>query len=99
MDNDTKEILKIVRENNKILRGMRSGQRWSSFFQWIYWFVIIGSVLGAYYYVQPMLEPLIGAYDSIVDNIDSVKGSLNDVNNSMVIPKDAIEQIKNTLEF
>ncbi len=50
------ELLELTRENNKILRSMRRTQRVSSFFTFVYWMVILGSILGTYYYFQPTIQ-------------------------------------------
>ncbi|MDO8572937.1 MAG: hypothetical protein Q7S11_04205 [bacterium] len=62
MDSDLKKLaeenLEISRENNKILRSMRSASRWGSVFRIFYWVIIVGSMLGAYYYFQPFIQVL-----------------------------------------
>lgn len=45
----------LVEENNNILRKMRRAGRWSAVFRIIYWVLIIGLGLGAYYALQPYL--------------------------------------------
>jgi hypothetical protein len=42
----------------------------------VYWFVIIGSSIGAYWFVQPYINQLIGVYSGAQSNLDSVKGFL-----------------------
>lgn len=59
MDTDSQkmeELLELTRENNKILHGMRRTQRWSSFFTFAYWMIILGSIFGVYYYFQPTIK-------------------------------------------
>lgn len=48
----------LVEENNKILRKLRSAQRWDRVIKYGYWVVVIVLTLGAYYFVQPYLEAL-----------------------------------------
>ncbi len=50
------ELLELTKENNKILRSMRSTQKWSSFFTFVYWAIILGSIFGTYYYFQPTIN-------------------------------------------
>lgn len=73
------ELLEITRENNKILRGMRRSQRLSSFFSLIYWAVILGSILGTYYYFQPTIQKymkILQASESILQNFEKSIGSV-----------------------
>lgn len=46
---------KLAEENNSILRGIRRSNRWSTLFRVIYWLVLVGLGLGAYYALQPYL--------------------------------------------
>lgn len=89
------EILSLTRENNKILRGMRRSQRVSSFFQFIYWLVIIGSVFGAYYYIQPMIEPFMQIIDKTMSDIQGVKDGFEGIGNNINISTDKISEILN----
>jgi hypothetical protein len=62
----------LVKENNKILRGIRSSNRWSTIFRVIYWLIIIGLGVGAYYALQPYLMSAIG----IINKGQSILNSL-----------------------
>ena len=65
MDSETRDqigkILELTEENNKILRKMRRSILWGRIFHTLYWVIIIGISIGAYYYVQPYLENMIKA--------------------------------------
>lgn len=63
----------MIEENNKILRSMRSHQRWGSFFTAIYWILIIGSFVGAYYYFKPVLDAFGSSFGEIQKSIDGLK--------------------------
>ncbi|MCE9585079.1 hypothetical protein K8Q94_00440 [Candidatus Nomurabacteria bacterium] len=62
MDPESKKMLEetyaIVSENNKILRKMRSAQRWASIMRYLYWFVIIGLGVGSFYFIQPYVDQM-----------------------------------------
>ncbi len=76
MDKETREL---IEENNKILRRMQSHQRWGSFFQTIYWIFIIGSFIGVYYYLKPVLNAFgtsFGEIQKTVQNLKNIGGSL-----------------------
>ena len=68
----TEELLKLTRENNAILKGMRRSQRWHTFFQAIYWIAALGLVVASYKYVQPYLESVMATYAKIQDTINSI---------------------------
>jgi len=81
VDTETKKLieegLELARENNKILRRMRRGQRISSIFRLFYWLMILGIALGAYYYIQPFFSQAQKAYQNISEEL----GNLPDVSN------------------
>ncbi len=74
------ELLELTKENNKILKKLLSSLRWSRAMRIFYWVIIIGIALGAYYYVQPYIEGLIGAYQSIGAGMQSLNETLGTVN-------------------
>ena len=89
-----KRIAKQVEKNNDILRGMRSAHRWSSFFKFIYWAVIIISGLVLWQFIQPILDDLSKAMDSISQAKDSLGNSVNGVTNSLSDLQNLLGKIK-----
>ncbi len=73
-------IAKNVEENNQILHAMRRAQRWATVWRAIYWTLIIGSTIGAYWIIQPYINQLLGVYGGAKSNLDTVKGLLNSYN-------------------
>ena len=77
MDSESKKLLEetlaLTQENNKMLHLMRRSQFWSNVVRGIYWVFIIGTALGAYYYIQPYLEQLLNAYVSASETLNSIK--------------------------
>ncbi len=77
MNPQDKELLQksydLSLENNKILRGIRSSNRWGRFFHFVYWVIIIGVSLGAFYYLQPYVKVLSDAYATIQGDIKNVQ--------------------------
>jgi hypothetical protein len=51
----------LTEENNAILRKMRRSSRWQLAFQIFYWVLIIGLTFGAFYFIQPYINSLMGA--------------------------------------
>ena len=68
------QIADLSEENNRLLRKIRNTGRWSLAYNLIYWIVIIGISLGAYYYIQPYIDQLQGVYSG-------AKGTVKDVQN------------------
>ena len=67
-----KRSIVLAEENNDILRGIRSSMRLARFMTVLYWVIIIGISFGAYYFVQPYLQQLLGVYGGAKSNIDTV---------------------------
>lgn len=78
---------KLVEENNEILRSMRRMSRISGAFRILYWVVIIGVSVGAYYVIQPYIESMIGLYtgaqSAIQGNISTAQ-NITDTLNSLL---------------
>ena len=55
----------MTMENNEILRKIRRSMFWSRVVKIIYLLLIAGLTLGAYYYVQPYIEGMVGAYQGV----------------------------------
>lgn len=66
------ETLTLSKENNKMLRKMYSIARWARVARIIYWLVLVGASIGAFYYVQPYLEQLLSVYTGIQDGVQKV---------------------------
>ncbi len=67
---------KLSLENNDLLRKIRRSNTMSSIFRAIYWVVIIGASVGAYYYVQPYVDPMMKIYSDIMANAQNLPNLL-----------------------
>jgi hypothetical protein len=56
------EMKKLVIENNSMLKKLVFYQKWNQIYRIVYWLIIILSAIGAFYFVQPLLSSLSGAY-------------------------------------
>ncbi len=65
-----KRAVALSEENNDILRSMQRSQRITRFIRIVYWVVIIGSTIGAFYLIQPYIDSLKDAYGSASDIIN-----------------------------
>lgn len=59
------ETKELVEENNKILKSMRRNARFGALARIVYWIVILGIGVGAFYYVKPYVEQLMKVYESV----------------------------------
>lgn len=85
------KLLKIVEENNEILKGIRRSNRFSLLIKSIYWFVIIGLSIGAFYFVQPYVNFMGNAL-----GIDTNKSS--DSQNTQSSSSDSIKLLQDLLK-
>lgn len=69
----------LAEENNDMLRSMRRSMRISRIIGILYWVVIIGSAVGAYYFIQPYLELVAGAYGDARSTVDEGVGGINEI--------------------
>lgn len=63
----------LLEKNNKILKTIQSTMRTRTVFSIIYWMIIIGSMFGLYYYFQPVLTSIQGAYEELLAIPDKLK--------------------------
>jgi hypothetical protein len=68
MDPESKKLLEetltLEQENNKMLRSMRNSMRWARIMTVIYWLLIIGISVGAFYFLQPYVDQVVKTYGS-----------------------------------
>ena len=70
MDPESKKLLEeslaLAKDNNKMLHSMRRSMHVARAMSAIYWVFIIGSAIGAYYFIQPYLDQVLDMYDTIM---------------------------------
>jgi hypothetical protein len=75
MSPEEKELLeksvKLGEENNKMLRALYRSMRTRRLMSIVYWVFIIGSLVGAWYFVQPLIDQVVGAYGGAQSNLQS----------------------------
>lgn len=94
MDPKERELLEetheLVLENNKILHRLQRSARWSKFFRFVYWVLIIGTSVGAYYFLQPYIDKVIGVYTGMqndLSNVKNVTSQASDLLDQIKLPK------------
>ena len=77
MDLQEKQLLEqnleVSKETNHLLKKVVSAQRWGRVFRIFYWAIIIGGSIGVYYWLQPVMNQVLGNYDAIMKGLDSVQ--------------------------
>jgi len=100
LKNLIRENIKIAEDNNRLLRKIVSASRWARIFKLLYWVVIIGSMIGIYYYIQPILLDLLDTYDGLLSSAQSIQRTGEAVGGA-VSPKnispDLIDKIRRLL--
>ena len=81
MDTESKELLEktfaLTEENNKMLKKIRHGQRLSSFLTSVYWVIVIGLGIGAFYFIQPYFNKLTTFFQDTSNTVSNFKNTFN----------------------
>jgi hypothetical protein len=76
VDPETKKLLEethsLTVENNRMLKSLHSSMRTRRIMSIIYWVFIIGSAIGAWYFIQPYVDQIANAYGGAKSNLDSI---------------------------
>ena len=74
---DLKKILqentKIARENHRLLKKIYRSIKWAGFFRMIYWTILFGSAVGAYYFIQPLIDTAQNSFNSIKSGFSAIQ--------------------------
>ena len=68
-----RRVAVLAEENNVILKKIIRNNRIATTFWLLYWLIIIGVSVGAYYYIQPYIEKSIPLLDTAITEINSAK--------------------------
>jgi len=71
----------MVQENNTLLRKMRRAALWGRIWHVLYWTVIIGLSIGAYYFIQPYVEQVQGIYGGVQGDVENIRGAAGQLRN------------------
>lgn len=76
MDNELRELLlnnlEIAKNNEVMLQKVLRYHRIGVFINVAKWVIIIGSAIGAFYFLQPFLDTLYGTYQTLINSTTSV---------------------------
>ncbi|HLP43827.1 MAG TPA: hypothetical protein VK145_00945 [Candidatus Nanoarchaeia archaeon] len=70
-------LMALTEENNRMLKRIRRAAFWNGLIRIVYWLIILGISIGAYYYVQPYLEQLITTYKAVQTGTAQIQGFVN----------------------
>ena len=69
MDPESKNLLEetfdLEKQNNTMLRKIRSVQKWATFWFWFKLIIIVGVALGSFYFIEPYFQKISNFYSSI----------------------------------
>ena len=75
MDPESKKLLEhtyaLTEENNKMLHSIKRSMFLARIMSILYWLVIIGVSVGAFYFIQPYIDQLMGVYGKASGVINS----------------------------
>ncbi len=69
----------LAEENNDILRSLQRHMRLARFMSVLYWLIIIGISVGAWYFVQPYVDQAMSVYKAAQVQLNNVNGVMNSV--------------------
>ena len=77
MDPESKKLLQdtyvLTQDNNRMLRSITRSMHFSRIINIIYWVIIIGSGIGAFYFVQPYIDQITKTYGGISNALRGVR--------------------------
>ena len=95
----------LSEENNDILRGLQRSMRLSRFMSVLYWLIIIGISIGAWYFLQPYWNQAMTVYKQAQVQLQSISGAASKINsidtgainNASGAVNDVINSVKKTI--
>ena len=80
MSPEERELLnksvQLGEDNYKMLRSIRRSMHISSIVSLLYWVIIIGSAVGAYYFIQPYTNQIMNVYNEAKSNLNNLNTML-----------------------
>lgn len=101
LDPELKDLLQKNLEASKetldVVKGMRSTQRWGSFFVVVKWAIIIAISFGSYYYIQPYLNQMLDAYGVLNNSLNDLQETTKGLSNTASSTGDAMNRLKSLM--
>ncbi|MEX1028063.1 MAG: hypothetical protein WD049_08675 [Candidatus Paceibacterota bacterium] len=67
-------ILEIVEKDHSRIDKLYRGMQWRRIFTVVYWILIIGIAVGAFYFIQPYIDQLGDFYDTFKGTLEGAQG-------------------------
>ena len=67
------KAVSLAEDNNKILHYMKRSMHVSSIIKFIYWTIIIGSAIGAFYLFQPYINEIKNVFGGVSNELKNLK--------------------------
>jgi len=67
------ETFELSKENNILLKKVRRFQNLSRLSKIFYWIVIIAIALGAFYFLQPVIEKFTSVFDKVIPGLENIQ--------------------------
>jgi len=75
-----KKVAELTEENNRLLHKLVRAQRWALAWSLLRWAVIIALSFGAYYFIQPYLDFILGGYEQLLGGAPTGDGASGGAN-------------------
>lgn len=73
------ETYRLSQENNKMLSTMHRAMMWGRVWRALYWVVIIGLTVGAFYFIEPYLQTLLDTYGALQSNAGDIQNLFDSI--------------------
>ncbi len=68
------KLMNLTEENNKLLRKMWRADKTARAARVLYWLIVIGLSIGAFYYIQPFINQYLPLIKSLQESASSLQG-------------------------
>ncbi|HEY4515704.1 MAG TPA: hypothetical protein VJH67_00755 [Candidatus Paceibacterota bacterium] len=76
MEPEDRDLLRrtfeLSQKNSKILESIKKSMFWGRVMRYVYWAILLGAAVGAYYFIEPYVDQMLEVYGG-------VKGSINNL--------------------
>lgn len=70
------QTVELVKDNNRLLHKIVNAQRWAKFWSALKWLIIVGTTVGAYYFLQPYLDKMLALYQGVFSSLPDLNAIL-----------------------
>ena len=98
MSPEEKELLEksvsLAEDNNKILHSIKRSIWMGRIMTFIYWMIIIGSAIGAYYYLEPYYNKALDMYNKVSNTQQKINDAAGTVQSVLKIPDSLLKSLQ-----